>query len=100
MVKPNMERTRMYAKRLVMISGERLTEGGEHKRIEFQYEAGAIFRILPEHRMDLERAKSITIKYGHCLVCGRRLKDAGSVEHGIGPVCIKYFRVKTSTGVQ
>jgi hypothetical protein len=90
-VKPNREKTRVYAKKLVEIRSERLTETGEHVQIEFEYAPGAIRKIRPEHRMDVERAKALTIRYGRCIVCGRRLKAAQSVEQGIGPVCIKSF---------
>lgn len=90
-VKPNRERTRLYAKRLVEIGGDRLTEDGSVVQIEFEYEAGAIYRLRPEHKMPLERAKALTIRYGRCIVCGRRLRAAESVERGIGPVCIRSF---------
>jgi Family of unknown function (DUF6011) len=92
-VKPNREGTRLYAKRLVEINAQRATEAGERVEIEFQYESGAIYGLKPEMKMDLERAKALTIRYGRCIVCGRRLKAAESVERGIGPVCIKSFRV-------
>lgn len=91
-VKPNRERTRVYAKRLVEIGGERLAETGEHVAIEFEYAPGAIFRLTPAMRMDFDRAKALTIRYGRCIVCGRKLKDATSVERGIGPVCRESFR--------
>ena len=90
-VKPNREKTRVYAKRLVEIRGERLVETGEHVAIEFEYAPGAIHRIRPEHRMSVEEGKALTIRYGKCICCGRRLKAAVSVERGIGPVCITYF---------
>ncbi len=90
-MKPNQAKTRLYAKRLVEIRGERLTEADTVVRIEFEYEAGAIYRIREEHRMSLEKGKELTIRYGRCLCCNRALKAAASVERGIGPICIKYF---------
>jgi hypothetical protein len=90
-VKPNRDKTRLYAKRLVEINGERLTVEGEHVAIEFEYAPGAIYNIKPEHKMPVERAKKLTIRYGKCIVCNRKLKAAKSVEDGIGPVCIKSF---------
>jgi hypothetical protein len=90
-VKPNQQKTRLYAKRLVEINAQRSVETGERVRIEFEYEAGAIYKIKPEHKMELEKAKQLTIRYGRCIVCGAQLKDAKSVERGIGPVCIKSF---------
>jgi hypothetical protein len=41
--------------------------------------------------MPKARAIEFTTRYGKCIVCGRHLKAAKSVEAGIGPVCIKYF---------
>lgn len=90
-VKFNRPQTRLYAKRLVEIASDRLTEAGTTANIEFEYEAGAIFRLAPEMKMPLDRAKQLTIRYGRCIVCGRHLKKAESVERGIGPVCVKSF---------
>jgi len=90
-VKPNRAHTRLYAKKLVEAPSERLTETGEHVKFDFVYERGAIYKIRPEDKMKIERAKELMIRYGRCIVCGRRLKVAKSVERGIGPVCIKYF---------
>lgn len=91
-VKPNQKGTHVYAKRLVETPSERVTEQGEHVKFDFVYESGAIFKIWPEHQMDLKRARELMIRYGRCIVCGAHLKVAQSVERGIGPVCIKYFR--------
>lgn len=88
-VKPNREKTRLYAKRLVEAPSERLTETGKHVDFDFVYEAGAIYKIKPENRMPFERAKELTILYGRCIICGRHLKVAKSVERGIGPDCYK-----------
>jgi hypothetical protein len=90
-VKPNQRKTGLYAKRLVEIAGERLNEENTLVNIEFVYAPGAIFDIKPEQKMSLEDAKWLTIRYGRCIVCGRRLKAGKSVEQGIGPVCIKSF---------
>jgi hypothetical protein len=90
-VKPNKDKTRLYAKRLVETKNERFTESGDLLKIEFVYEPGAIFDVKPAHRMDFERAQALTIKFNHCIVCGRRLKAGKSVKLGIGPVCRKLF---------
>ena len=90
-VKPNRERSRMYAKQLVEIGGVRATESGERVNIEFEYAPGAIFRLTPDMKMPMNRARELTIRYGRCIVCGRHLKDAESVERGIGPVCAQSF---------
>ena len=90
-VKPNGAGTRLYAKRLVETRNDRYTESGDMLKIEFVYESGAIFTIKPEHRMDIQRAEALTIRYGHCIVCGRKLRAGQSVKRGIGPVCRKLF---------
>ncbi len=94
LVKPNEEKTRMYAKRMVETVSDRLTETDKHVKIDFKYEAGAIYKLKPEFKMTLERGKELMIRYGRCIACGHRLKVAESVERGIGPVCIKYFRTQ------
>jgi hypothetical protein len=90
-VKPNQQHTRLYAMRLVEIASDRMNAEGDMVQIEFVYEAGAIFNVKPEHRMSFDDAKMLTIRYGRCIVCGRRLKAGKSVEQGIGPVCRKLF---------
>jgi len=91
-VKPNRDKTRLYAKKLVEAPSDRLTETGQRVSFDFEYERGAIYTIRPEYKMSLERGKELMIRYGRCIICGRRLKVAESVERGIGPICIKYFR--------
>lgn len=94
-VKPTKDGERLYAKRMVEVElgVPRVLEDGTLVRydVHFEYEAGAIFKIREEHRMPLDRAKMLVIRYGRCINCGRRLKAATSVERGIGPVCIKRF---------
>lgn len=90
-VKWNQPKTNLYAKKLVEINADRATEDGDRVQIEFEYEAGAIYRITNEDRMPVERAKKLAIRYGKCIACGAKLKAAKSVEDGIGPVCIKKF---------
>lgn len=91
-VKPNRKGDRLYAKRLVEIGGERLNAEGDHVAFDFEYAPGAMRHLREEHRMDVDRAKELTLRYGRCINCARRLKAAKSVEEGIGPVCIKRFR--------
>lgn len=90
-VKPNQAKTQIYAKRLVQIGGRRLTEAGTVVKIEFEYAPGAVRKLTPADRMDPARAQELSIRYGHCLVCGRKLKDATSVQRGIGPICWGYM---------
>ena len=77
-----------YAKKLVQIGGQRLTEEGETVAFEFAYAPGAVRSLTAAMRLSLEEAKAFGIKYGVCCVCGKTLSDAKSVAAGIGPVCI------------
>jgi hypothetical protein len=79
----------LYAKQLVQIGGERLTEVDEIVNFEFQYAPGAVRALRTGNRMTLDEAKAFGIRYGVCCVCGARLSDATSVANGIGPVCGK-----------
>ena len=91
-VKPNQAKTRLYAKRVVEITGDRLTEADTVVKIELEYAPGVIYKLTEAHRMPLARAEELTARYKKCIVCGRGLKAATSVKQGIGPVCVKYFR--------
>jgi hypothetical protein len=79
----------LYAKRLVDISGNRLSESDVVVNWEFQYDPGAIRTLRSSERMTLDQARLFGIQYGVCCVCGITLKDAKSVQAGIGPVCAK-----------
>jgi len=68
---------RQYAKQLVENDGE----------WSFEFAAGAISKIRPEHRLTMEQAAEFGALYGTCCVCGRTLTDEKSIERGIGPVC-------------
>lgn len=54
----------------------------------WEYATGAIRRIRPEHRMTVERAKELSVRFTRCIRCGADLTNAESVERGIDPVCI------------
>lgn len=83
---------RIYAKRLVQISGRRLVDATEEVvDFEFEYAPGAVRTLTLENRLPVEDAKALGLRFGRCIVCGRHLKDAFSVQNGIGPVCIKRF---------
>lgn len=93
-VKRTRDKQRVYAKKLVELrdtQGDRLTECSERARFDFEYAPGAIYTLTEDDRMPLERAKELTVRYGRCINCGRRLKVAESLERGLGPVCVKAF---------
>lgn len=90
-VKKSKQSERLYASRVVEVGGERLTEAGTKVNFELEYARGVIYRLRPQDKMTKARAAEFLTRYSRCLVCGRALKDATSVERGIGPVCITYF---------
>lgn len=92
LVKPNQQKTRLYAKRLVK-SADRLTEGEKIVKFEWDYAPGAIFKLAESDRVSLDddEIRDITTRYGRCICCGRALKAAASVQRMIGPVCAQYF---------
>lgn len=49
--------------------------------------------------MSYESAPSTAMLATHCCVCGRPLRDAASVEAGIGPVCAKDSDLAALSGV-
>lgn len=90
-VKHNQAKTHVYAKRLVVIGGDRLTEADTVVQFDFVYSPGALNILTPVDQMPLDRARELMVRYGRCVNCGRTLKAAKSVERGIGPVCVKAF---------
>jgi hypothetical protein len=91
LVRFNREKTRRYAKRLIPISGTRVTESDEDIKADWEYQSGFIWELEPDDKMTLEQAEPFMIRYTHCMICGRFLKAANSVRQSIGPVCIKMF---------
>ena len=88
--KTNKDRT--YAKRWVVIGGERLNENDARVHGEYEYEAGLVQQVAQFGRkMTLDEAKAFILRYGQCARCSRKLVAAKSVEQGIGPVCVQYF---------
>lgn len=90
-VKPNKKGDRLYAKRLIEIGGERVTESDDVVNFDFVYAPGAIYQIREHHRVTQKEAQDLAIRYGKCINCKRKLKAAKSVLAGYGPVCIKAF---------
>ncbi len=76
---------RPYAKRLVVAEYDGV------KSALWEYAAGAVRELKPEHKLTLEQAKEFGKLYGVCVRCGTVLTDEFSIENGIGPVCITKF---------
>ncbi|QPX62591.1 hypothetical protein SEA_WOLLYPOG_39 [Arthrobacter phage Wollypog] len=57
----------------------------------WDYAAGAITKLKPNMRMDLDAAKEYGKETGTCIVCGRTLTNPDSIEAGIGPICAERF---------
>ena len=90
-VKPNKDKTRVYAKEIVE-SPARMTESGLQVDFEAVYRPGIVYSLTEADRMELADAQDFLTKYARCIVCGRHLKAAKSVARAIGPVCAGYFR--------
>jgi hypothetical protein len=91
-VKPNRQGSRLYAKRMIQISAERLNLLGNEVKFEFEYDKGAIFGLDESMRLPEDRVQELCLKYGRCIMCNRPLKAAQSVKRMIGPVC--YGRIQ------
>ena len=89
-VKPNKEKTAVYAKEIVE-SPARMTESGLQVDFEARYAPGVVYRLTEADRWDIADAQDFLTKFARCIVCGRHLKAAKSVANAIGPVCAKYF---------
>lgn len=82
---------RLYAEVLSYTVGEalRLTAAGTVIKAKYVYSAGAIYTLSAADRITGDRAKELSVVFTSCIVCGRHLKNALSVERAIGPVCWK-----------
>lgn len=89
LVKPNQDGDRLYAKRMVLAPAERRNLEGNRTPYDFDYERGAIFKLKPEYQMSWDRAKTLMVQYGRCILCGRLLKRAESLERMMGRTCAK-----------
>lgn len=90
-VRENKAQTNLYTSRWTSISGERLTLAGEHVSGEWVYAPELKRTLRADQRMTIDQAKNFGIVFAQCAKCGRHLKDADSVEAGIGPVCARSF---------
>lgn len=85
---------RIYTERWVGGSRPRLHEDGVTRlNGDFVFTSGGMNYIRPEYKMNLAQAEAFAIMYGKCVRCGRKLKDAESVQRALGPVCVKYFEM-------
>lgn len=73
---------RQYAKRLV-------PPAFEGERASFEYAAGVVRQLRPEHALTVEQAKQWGALYGTCAYCGKVLTDERSIEAGYGETCAR-----------
>jgi hypothetical protein len=92
-VQPNQDKTRTYAKRWVQNGNiDRLTDGHEIVHGDYVFEAGLVSTVAEIGRkMTADEAHAFCLRYGQCVRCARKLKDAKSVKAAMGPRCRKYF---------
>ena len=67
----------LYAKKLVNIG----------PKWKFTYAPGAMAFLKASNRMSEHAAAQFGKRTGSCVVCGRTLTNASSIEAGIGPIC-------------
>lgn len=82
------DKSRVYALELVG-APPRVMESGDVRNLELEYRKGMIYELKPEHRLPAEEVEKVSRMYGRCIMCGRTLKAATSVQRAIGPVCWK-----------
>lgn len=85
-VKPNKEKSRMYALRMYS-TPNRVTESGDIVQFDFAYDKGAIWKLRPEHKVTQAEAEALSVRHGRCIICNAKLKAAVSVKRMMGRVC-------------
>ncbi len=79
-----------YAREIVPLTdaqGDRLNQQGNRVRIEERKVPGMQYRLTKADALPMAEVTALSIQWESCLVCGRHLRVAESVERGIGPVC-------------
>lgn len=90
-VKWNKAKTHRYAMKLVVIKGERVLEDDTVVDFDYVYAPGVMNHLTRDLKLTLAEGESLSIKFGRCIYCHRRLKAAKSVLAGIGPACRKLY---------
>jgi uncharacterized protein DUF6011 len=85
----NRERTRKYAKRLVLSDPDALRQPGDRVAPgSWEYVQGGLGVVARKGEpMTTEHAEEFGKLYGVCAVCGQTLTNETSIARGIGPVC-------------
>ena len=58
---------------------------------EWVYARGIVNKLTPANRLSLDDARAFGVSFGQCVHCGRALKDAKSIEYGMGSTCRKKY---------
>ena len=90
-VQYNIPKTNVYALKMVQFGGNRLTEGGEVVHFKWEWAPGVVKQLTPNQMLNKDQVGELGLRYGQCIVCGRTLVDAFSVQRGIGPVCYQNY---------
>lgn len=73
----NKQRTRTYAKKLVVTS----------RSARWQYAPGNVATLAELTPLTVDEARRLGHLHGVCVICAKQLTDPVSVNRGIGPVC-------------
>jgi len=58
---------------------------------DWVYARGIINKLTPANRLSLDDARAFGVSFGQCIHCGRALKDAKSIQYGMGSTCRKKY---------
>ena len=83
-----------YCRKIVTLTdgqGDRLNQDGEHIRTEEEKAPRMQFTLTDDELLSVEDVEKLSVQFSYCLICGKHLRVAKSVETGIGPVCRKNY---------
>jgi hypothetical protein len=100
----------VYAQAWAIIGGQRSTDAGTVQHGEYRYEdaagnrySGRVAAALDSgklRRMTPAEAIAFAVRYSQCANCGAHLKDADSVDAGMGPVCAAKLGIDRKSAAQ
>lgn len=89
---------RVYAERIIVLRPAVKQNGVivEPAKVDFEHEAGKVYKLLPEWRISVADAQRFGVAYGACIRCGKKLTVSTSIERAMGKVCFDAIMGGTS----
>lgn len=81
------EEQHFYAKKLKELTTTHITKTGKYVDYDFEWTPQMMYVLEESMRVPDEEAKDFYMHYGKCICCGKTLKQAHAIEHGMGDVC-------------